>query len=143
MVACAESRAAERGLRLTPQRRRVLEILLESHRAMGAYEVLGRLTEEGLGSQPPVVYRALEFLADLGVIHRVERLSAFVACARPGRRHRPVFLICRGCNRVAETEPEGVGGALDAAAGMIGFGIEALSVEIEGLCPDCRPEARQ
>jgi hypothetical protein len=65
--------AVARGVRLTPVRRRVLEILLEEHKAMGAYDVLTRLAAEGFGNQPPVAYRALEFLEDQGFAHRIRR----------------------------------------------------------------------
>jgi Fur family transcriptional regulator, zinc uptake regulator len=136
-MAVAEARCAERGLRLTPLRRRVLEILLESHRAMGAYDVLARLGEEGLGSQPPVAYRALDFLVELGLAHKIQRLSAFVACARPADRHSPAFLICRQCRAVAEAEPEGIRGAISGAARAAGFSVERVAVEAEGLCPAC------
>ena len=75
----------------TPVRRRALEILLKEHRALGAYEVLDGLREPGFGSQPPVAYRALEFLVTHGFAHRVERLNAFIACAHPGKAHAPAF----------------------------------------------------
>ncbi len=78
-LAAAEATCAEAGERLTPLRRRTLEILLESHSALGAYEVLARLEAEGFGSKPPVAYRALNFLVDQGFAHRIEGLSAFVA----------------------------------------------------------------
>ena len=140
LVAAAEARCEAEGLRLTPVRRRVLEILLESHRALGAYDVLERLTAEGLGAHPPVAYRALEFLTEHGFAHKLERRNAFVACACPGEdarsAHRPAFLICRNCDAVAETDAAPVARALNAAAS--GFRIEAAAVEAEGLCPTCQ-----
>lgn len=90
------------GARLTPVRRRALEILLEAHRALGAYEVLERLRADGFGGQPPVAYRALEFLAAMGLVHRIRRLNAFAACMRPGEAHQALFLICRRCEALAE-----------------------------------------
>ena len=128
---------AARGLRLTPVRRRVLEILLEAHRALGAYDVLNRLAAEGFGNQPPVVYRALDFLVEHGLAHRIQRLNAFAACMHPGTVHAPVFLICRTCHVVAEAEGATVGIALQAAAGAAGFAIERSTVEALGLCPAC------
>lgn len=137
-LARAEAVAAERGARLTPVRRRVLEILLEAHRAMGAYEVLDRLAAEGFGNQPPVAYRALEFLVEHGFAHRVRRLNAFAACMHPGESHAPVFLICRACDAVAEAPADGVRAALAAAAAEAGFAVERTTVEALGLCPTCR-----
>ena len=129
--------AAAHGLRLTPVRRRVLEILLERHRAMGAYEVLEKLAAEGFGSQPPVAYRALEFLVEQGFAHRVRRLNAFAACMHPGQAHAPVFLICRVCDAVAEAAGEPVRAALDAAAAEAGFTVERANIEALGICPAC------
>lgn len=137
-LARAEAEAARLGLRLTPVRRRVLEILLESHRAMGAYEVLDRLAAEGFGNQPPVAYRALEFLVENGLAHRVQRLNAFAACMHPGETHAPIFLICRSCDAVAETAGAPVRAALDQAAATVGFSVERANIEALGLCPACK-----
>ena len=133
----AEALCAERKLQFTPARRRVLEILLERHRAMGAYEILEILAAEGLGSQPPVVYRALDFLTANGLAHRIERMNAYTACAHPGEAHVPAFLICRECKAVAEAETGLDGGRLGNAARATGFVIERVVVEAEGLCPVC------
>lgn len=131
-----EDVCAERGLQLTPVRRRTLEILLEAHAALGAYDVLARLNEEGLGSKPPVAYRALTFLVDNGFVHRIERLNAFVACAHPGAAHDPAFMICRSCKKVAEADISG--SALSTPAAQSGFQIEQTMIEAEGLCPACQ-----
>jgi Fur family zinc uptake transcriptional regulator len=130
---------AERGLQLTPVRRRVVEILLQEHRAMGAYDVLDHLRAEGLGSQPPVAYRALEFLVKNGFAHRIERLNAFVACAHPGQRHAPAFLICRKCDAVAEAHIADAAQTVHQASEALGFAVERMVIEAEGLCPTCRP----
>lgn len=133
----ADDLAAAQGARLTPVRRRTLEILLESHRALGAYEVLERLAAEGFGSQPPVAYRALDFLVQHGLVHRVQRLNAFAACLTPGHDHAPAFLICRACNKVAESDAPAIRSALRAAAGGAGFSVERMTVEALGLCDAC------
>lgn len=139
-IAAAEAVCAARGVQFTPVRRRVLEILLESHGAMGAYDVLARLDAEGLGKQPPIAYRALSFLVDQGLAHRIEKLNAFVACSHPGGAHAPAFMICRGCGTVAEAVAE-VGGPLGDTAAQAGFRIERTVVEAEGLCPACQVAA--
>ena len=131
----AEAACAAQGLRLTDARRRALEILTESHQALGAYEVLRRMTPENARPQPPVAYRALEFLVAAGLAHRLERRNAYVACAHPGAAHDPAFMICRDCCKVAETA---AGGGLSRAAEAAGFAIERTVVEAEGLCPDCQ-----
>jgi Fur family zinc uptake transcriptional regulator len=137
----AEALVAAAGARLTPVRRRTLEILLESHRALGAYDVLTRLAAEGFGNQPPVAYRALDFLEEHGLAHRIRRLNAFTACMHPGEAHAPAFLICRTCNAVAEAPDAGLRTALDAAALALGFSVERATIEALGLCPACRTDA--
>lgn len=140
-LAEAERLTRERGARLTPVRRRTLEILLESHRAMGAYDVLDRLAEDGFGRQPPVAYRALEFLVEHGLAHRVQLLNAFAACAHPSHAHEPAFLICKSCNLIAEAPAADLRRALDGAAGNLGFTVERMSLEALGLCPACKDAA--
>ncbi len=125
------------GLRLTPVRRRVLEILLERHRAMGAYDILEQLAAEGYGRQPPVVYRALDFLVQHGFAHRIWRLNAFAACLHPGEEHSPAFMICRDCGAMAEAAMDGASAALDLVAARVGFEVERTSLEAVGLCPSC------
>ena len=141
MLAQAEAQMRAQGLRLTPVRRRTLEILLEAHRAMGAYDVLERLAAEGFGNQPPVAYRALDFLEEHGLAHRIRRLNAFAACMHPGQAHAPAFLICRACNLVAEAPADPVRAALDNAAADLGFMIERSTIEALGLCPACHQAA--
>lgn len=138
VLAAAERLAEAQGLRLTPVRRRALEILLEEHRALGAYELLDRLAAEGYGSQPPVAYRALEFLVEHGLAHRIRRLNAFAACVHPEEDHAPAFLICRACRAVAEAPADAARGAVEAAAVTLGFAVERVNVEALGLCPACR-----
>ena len=142
-IAAAESTCKTRKVQFTPVRRRVLQILLQEHRALGAYDILDRLRAEGLGSQPPVAYRALDFLVTHGFAHRIERLNAFIACSHPGLAHAPAFLICRLCAAVAETSTAPARGALGTAAQAAGFTIERTVVEAEGVCPACQDGAAE
>ncbi|MGH1415818.1 MAG: transcriptional repressor [Pelagimonas sp.] len=134
----AENVCRQNGAQLTPIRRRVLEILLQKHSAMGAYEVLDHLREDGKSAQPPVAYRALDFLVSHGFVHRIERLNAFVACAHPGEQHAPCFLICRDCSTVAEAPGKPVADVVSQSALQLGFVVEKVSIEAEGLCPTCQ-----
>ncbi|RVT84434.1 transcriptional repressor [Rhodobacteraceae bacterium CCMM004] len=135
-LAAAEAACDAQGLHLTPVRRRVLEILLTGHRALGAYDILERLGAEGRPAQPPVAYRALDFLVRHGFAHRVEQLNAYVACTRPGECDTPAFMVCRTCRAVAETAAPDQAMAPQARAA--GFAIEARVVEAVGLCPGCQ-----
>ena len=140
-IAAAETRCATDGLRFTPVRRKVFEILLQEHRALGAYTILDRLREAGFGSQPPVAYRALDFLVANGLAHKIERLNAFIACVHPSHAHTPAFMICRVCDAGAETQSSPARGALGSAARATGFRIERTVVEAEGVCPACLDKA--
>jgi Fur family transcriptional regulator, zinc uptake regulator len=137
-VTRAESLLRSQGLRLTPVRRRTLELLLEAPGALGAYDVLARLSAEGFGSQPPVAYRALDFLVAHGLVHRLRRINAFTACRHPGEAHHAAFLICRTCTRVDELQAEHLRATLVGDARRAGFAVEGTSLEASGLCPDCR-----
>ncbi|MFN4057552.1 MAG: transcriptional repressor [Roseinatronobacter sp.] len=137
ILAEAEARASATGARLTPVRKRTLELLLQSHGALGAYEVLEKLAAEGFGTQPPVAYRALNFLVEQGLAHRIRRLNAFTACTHPGHTHRAVFLICESCNSVTEAMGDAVGDALCHAAEAVGFTLSRATIEAVGICASC------
>lgn len=137
-LARAEAVAEARGVRLTPVRRRALEILLAEHRALGAYAVLEQLARDGYGNQPPVAYRALDFLVENGFAHRIRRLNAFTACTHPGEAHSPAFFICTRCEAVAEAPGSAVRSAMDEAAQVLDFAVERSSIEAVGLCAACR-----
>ena len=137
-LSAVESLCARNGLQFTPVRRRVLELLLQEHQALGAYEILDRLRDEGMGSQPPVAYRALDFLVKNGFAHKIEHLNAFTACAHPGQTHAPMFLICRSCNAVAEATAHVSTDTIGKTAKEQGFLIEKAVIEAEGLCPNCQ-----
>ena len=139
VLGLADKHCEDNSLKLTPARRKVMEILLSEGRAMGAYEILPFLDKAGFGGQPPVVYRALEFLQKHGFVHKIERLNAFVACTHPGSDHSPAFMICRDCSLVVETESHPVAG-MKSDAETKGFAIDHTVVELEGVCADCQPE---
>ncbi len=142
-LTAVDTYCVDHALQFTPVRRRVLEILLQQHRAMGAYDILDFLRAEELGSQPPVVYRALDFLVRHGFAHKIERLNAFIACAHVGHDHTPAFLICRSCDAVAETHTDPAHGILGQTAADNGFVIEQTVVEVLGLCPSCHSEGKE
>lgn len=137
-LSAIEAQCEAQKLQLTAARRRVIEILLTEHRAMGAYEILDLLRADGLGSQPPVAYRALDFLVTHGFAHKIERLNAFVACMHPGESHAPAFLICKKCDSVVETS---CSTQIDSIAQEAGFAVERTVIEALGLCPKCNSEA--
>lgn len=126
------------GARLTELRREVFKLILQADGPIGAYRLLDRLKETRLRAAPPTVYRALDFLMQQGLIHRVERLNAFISCDDAGRHdHAVQFLICRTCGNVDEVEDEGIADALRNAADAQGFKPGHATVELEGTCATC------
>ena len=143
-LAEAERRASAAGQRLTANRRQVLEILLSDHRPMGAYDILEKMVDaDGNVPGPPIAYRALDFLTELGVVHRIDRLNAYIACGLGQAGGQclggDAFLICESCRQVAELSGDFLGKALQSAADSAGFMITGATVELMGLCPRCEP----
>jgi Fur family zinc uptake transcriptional regulator len=146
-MAVAEAVCAEHGQRLTPIRRKVLAALLASHKPLGAYEIIDRLAPKGsrLGSRvgprpaPITAYRALEFLRENGLVHRIESRNAFIACVH---NHAAgalvVFLICERCGAVGEASSPEVTATLTSAARAAGFTPKSPVIEISGICTHCR-----
>ena len=137
----AERLCQRRGVRLTALRKRVLALVWTSHSPVGAYDVLARLSEDHGRTAPPTVYRALEFLLEQGLVHRIESLNAFVGCPDPGASHSGQFLICRDCGAAAEMDVQAIDKAIAAQAAACGFAVEGKTVEVRGLCPACKTAA--
>lgn len=139
-LGAAQIIATERRLRFTPLRRHVFEIVSQSHRPLGAYDVLAALakttTKRGRIA-PPTVYRALDFLRAHGFVHRIDSLNAFVACFSPSRPHRAYFFLCEACGRAAEIENSALSAALKASASQAHFSVARETVEIAGRCAAC------
>ena len=139
-VAAVERACRERGLRLTPIRARVLELIAEAGQPAKAYDLLDQVREgEGPGAAaPPTVYRALDFLLANGFIHKLESVNAFVACHHPNaEQHSAPFVICDGCHKAVELEDEAIVANLDAQARALGFSPQTQTLEVHGLCADC------
>lgn len=134
-LGAAEVRCAETQERLTPPRRRVLELLLTSEGPLKAYDLIAAFGEAGEPAKPPTVYRALEFLERLGFAHRIESLNAYVPCRIEGG-HAAAFLICECCGAAEEFDPD-FGPQLEAAA-RAGYSVRSVTLEARGLCGACR-----
>ena len=142
LLAQAEKLCAQRNVRLTPQRLEVLRLMSLQQGAISAYDLLDLLRESEPQAKPPTVYRALDFLVEQGLAHRIQRLNAYAACLSAERDHAPVFLICRGCEQVAEADATALRGALQDLAAGSEFIPERITVELLGLCARCRAEGR-
>ena len=133
----AEKYCKENDLKFTPVRRKVLEILLQKNKALGAYEILDLLREAGFKYQPPVAYRALDFLVKNGFAHKIEQLNSFVGCVHPGKDHSPAFMICTNCNFVSEEEAINSDFSISKIGSRSGFKVEKAIIEARGLCNSC------
>ncbi len=142
---------SDKGARLTAIRRQVLGLILDAPQPSGAYDLLDRLRGSHDNAAPPTVYRALDWLLELGLIHKLERLSAFVGCiahdddahADCEHAHAAQFLICRGCGRVIEIEDHELAHALEHAARRVGFSVGKATIEAEGQCSACATAANK
>ena len=157
-LATAARLCAARGARLTPLRRRVLELVWRghapaSHAPVGAYDLLARLSDQkgtankvGRPAAPPTVYRALAFLRAQGLIHRIESLNAYVGCMNPEGHpeghpegaHGGQFLICGDCGAAAEVHDPRVDAAVVRRAKELGFAVRRKTIEVQGVCPPCQ-----
>ena len=137
-IAHAEELCAARAQRLTPMRRHVLQALLASHRPLGAYEILERLADPGHPA-PITVYRALDFLRDNGLVHRIESRNAFVACVHNHADNDiVVFFLCERCGAVGEAPGGALAETLKASSRAVGFAPKSPVIEIAGICAHCR-----
>ena len=135
----AERVCAARTQKFTPIRRQVLQALLSSHRPLGAYEVIDELAKSMPRPAPITVYRALDFLRDNGLVHRIESRNAFVACVHNhAGEDLVVFLICERCGAVGEAPGGGAAEALKASSRAAGFTPKSPLIEIAGICSHCR-----
>lgn len=143
LVQQAERQCQQRGVRFTPIRRRVLEMITAAPGGLKAYDLLDRLTTEHAAARPPTVYRALEFLIEQGLVHRIESLNAYVACPCPEHAHRFQLLICRHCGRVEELHLDEINDRLSIRARELGFRVERQTIELLGYCDACLEIGRE
>jgi len=136
-LSTAQSICNERGVLLTTIRFQVLSLIWESHKAVKAYELLDRLRPLQAAAKPATIYRALDFLIEQGLIHRVESLNAFVGCRCSGQQHEQLLLICKLCEQVDERPAAEVMAALLEDSKQAGFKVHSKAIEIHGICANC------
>lgn len=139
-----EQICADKGLRLTPLRRKVARLLADTHSPLGAYEIVERLAADGEQTPPMSVYRVLDFLVAEGLAHRIESRNAYLACVHPhGDEDVVVFLICEQCGLTQEVSSHAVGRDLAWASRAVGFTPRQRVLEIAGACARCRDASAQ
>ncbi|WP_404418922.1 transcriptional repressor [Marinospirillum sp.] len=136
----ADALCLRKGLRLTPTRRRVLELIVQSPGGAKAYDLLDALTAENPSARPPTIYRAIDFLLSNGLIHRIESLNAYVSCTCPEHAQAYQLLICKNCGDVQELHEENLDSQLETAARDQGFQVLRKTIEVHGICHTCQQE---
>jgi Fur family zinc uptake transcriptional regulator len=140
-VRAVEHASEARGLRLTPLRKEVLELVAAATKPVKAYDLLDQLRERHGNAAPPTVYRALDFLLEHGFIHKLESINAFVSCHHPAEAHQVPFLICDVCSDAQEVCDERVAALIESQAQALGFKPQAQTLEVHGICRNCRRKA--
>jgi Fur family transcriptional regulator, zinc uptake regulator len=126
------------GARLTRLRRNVLLLVISAERPLTAYEILDLLRPRDPSTTPAGVYRSLDFLTELGLVHRIDSAKSFIACAMPDHTHPSQMLVCRRCGTVVETEDSQVAQATQSLGRRLGFALDRNTMEFVGLCSSCR-----
>jgi Fur family zinc uptake transcriptional regulator len=134
----AEELCKQRDCRLTDQRKTVLELVLASEKPLTAYEILDRLRESIKNPAPPTVYRALDFLLEHGLIHKLESIHAYIGCSHPDHEHISQFLICNDCGDVNEIDNKAIERSLHSAEEAAGFKTSHPVIELLGTCSQCQ-----
>lgn len=134
----AEDICDARGLRFTDVRRKVLELVWQSHGPIKAYDILDRLDQRIASIKPPTVYRALDFLTENGLVHKINSLNAFVGCGHPLKHRECYFLICTDCGEAKECCNLDIVDAVAKTSWRNQFEIKNVTLEITGECSDCR-----
>ena len=136
-IGAAHEVCQQRGVRLTALREQVLRLIVEAEKPIKAYDLLDELKTSPTNAAPPTVYRALDFLVENHLVHRLESLNAFVACGHPEHPHEGQFLICDSCDTTLELEDGTLSGQVAQAASAAGFSVSRQTVEVRGTCKEC------
>ena len=134
----ADALVRDNGARFTVMRRSTFEFLLAQKAPLSAYDILAQMeTRLSKKLAPPTVYRALDFLLEQGLIHRLESSNTYLVCDHPGERHESVYLVCTQCGATQEVDDPAVGDLVEAKARALGFVPSKQVIEIQGLCSSC------
>ena len=134
----AELVCKNNNLRFTKTRKKVLQLIWSSHKPIGAYEILDSLRAEKIKAEPPTVYRALSFLIDARLVHRLDSLNAFVGCVDPENIHQGQFFICQDCGNVSEFNDHEISDLVESMMKNNGFSATHQILEVTGHCDNCR-----
>ena len=134
----AEAICHQKGVRFTELRKQVLELIWESHEPAKAYDLLARIDQNTAAIKPPTIYRALDFLLEHGLIHKLDSLNAYIGCNHPMTQHDCYFLICSECGRVDECCDERFGDMISGVTAENDFQVKDVTFEMIGICGQCK-----
>lgn len=134
----AETLCKTRETRLTPIRRKILELVWQSHSPSKAYDILSRFRHEIPSAEPPTIYRALDFLLKERFIHKIEHLNAYIGCMHPQSSDSCFFLICKNCHHIQELSKPALSDTIAQTLNEHFFSVQHVSLEIQGLCKACK-----
>ncbi len=146
-LTAAIEQCRQRGVRFTPLRQQIYELILQAKQPVGAYDLINQLQQTRLLDKdkkqsknvaPPTVYRSLEFLLAEGLIHQLTSINAFVPCCHPRAEHTAAFLICEHCQRVQECSSLPVQEIMSFAEQDVGFIVNRSVIELSGRCQACQ-----
>ncbi len=127
----------EGSLNLTPIRKKVLEIIASNHKPSRAYDILSKLKDGGFSDKPPTVYRALDFLIENKMVHKLSTINAYVACFNDEAEEVSCFLICEKCQDIEEFQDEAVIKAMTNIGKNKRINIKNVNLEISFRCDQC------
>ena len=134
----AESICQEKGLRFTDLRREVLRLIWSSHVPAKAYDILENLKGKEWSAKPPTVYRALDFLLETGLVHKLDSINAYIGRSHPREKNASYFLICTDCNEAKECCSSELSDAIESAWHNNTFRPKKITLEVLGQCNACR-----
>lgn len=145
IMADAKTQCQHLGVRFTKLRQQVYELILTAKKPIGAYDLLNKMQQAEQTKNtnpkniaPPTVYRSLDFLLEVGFIHQLNSINAFVPCCHPRGSHMAGFLICNVCENVQELSNDYITQFLTSTKKQTGFAIEQSVIEITGTCQNCQ-----
>ena len=134
----AHDACSQAGAKLTPLREKVLALIWRNHQPLGAYDLIDMLAESSERRiAPPTVYRTLDFLLNIGLIHRINSLNAYIGCSSPHTLHPSYFLICTHCKNASEITTSVISQAIDDIGRQAHFSIKQQWLEVLGVCHEC------
>lgn len=141
IISDAIAKSLEHGEKFTRPRQMVLEKIIDASKPVKAYDIVGIIDENGKTVKPPTVYRALEFLVKIGIIHKIESDNSFIICDHGNHCHShshiPLLLICKSCGKVYEDHILDLETKINENAQRLGFKINKTIIEAHGICDKC------